>query len=221
MGKSAKLRDIVVLGLLKEQPRYGYEIKMIIDHVMSHIIDISSGSLYYGIKKLQQSGCIEEASVEKVGRRPERSVYKITDAGLKLLDRELPKVIFPQARPTFPLNLGLYFFDVIGSGERQRRLRMWLERIDLTISFLEELKLRYKDEASQSHLLILDHNLCYYRAEQVFLADAIGHLFDNHEYQLTPQDREEVEAEIEKLRQQLNYDARNIAPGTTDKLTKS
>src|SRR5210317_737627 len=111
MGRAVKLRDIVVLGLLRENPRYGYEIKMIIDNVMSHVIDISSGSLYYGLKKLQERGLVEEASVEKIGRRPERSVYNITAAGNKYLDDELPRVVFPRAQPYFPLDLALYFFQ--------------------------------------------------------------------------------------------------------------
>jgi len=215
VGRSAKLRDIVVLGLLKEQPRYGYEIKMIIDHVMSHIIDISSGSLYYGIKKLLQAGRIEEASVEKVGRRPERSVYRITESGLKLLRRELPKVIFPQARPTFPINLGLFFFDTLDDTEGHRRLLMWQERVRLTIEFIEELRERYEGEAPASHLLILDHNLCYYRAEQQFLSDTIGQLARGSEYALTTGDMEEVELEVENLRRQFDYSVHNSIPGKT------
>ena len=221
MGRSAKLRDIVVLGLLKEQPRYGYEIKLIIDHVMSHIIDISSGSLYYGIKKLLQSGNIEEASVEKVGRRPERSVYRITEAGLKLLRRELPKVIFPQARPTFPINLGLFFFDTLDETEGHRRLLMWQERVRLTIAFIEELRDRYADQAPASHLLILDHNLCYYRAEQQFLTTIISLLARGSKYSLTARDTEEVESEVEGLRQQFDYSVHNSIPGKTADPRKS
>lgn len=220
MARSAKLRDIVVLGLLKEQPRYGYEIKMIIDHVMSHIIDVSSGSLYYGIKKLQQGGYIEEATVEKVGRRPERSVYNITEAGTKLFDRELPKVIFPRARPTLPLNLGLYFFDAIDRQEGQRRLRMWLERIRLTIDFVKDLKRRYKDSAPEPHLLILDHNLCYYDAEQKFLSETIKRMFKGEKCELTSRDLQEVEAEVEELKQQFDYEAATTTPGTTGRATR-
>jgi DNA-binding PadR family transcriptional regulator len=74
VSRAIKLRDLVVLGLLREHPRYGYEIKMIIDHVMSHVIDVSSGSLYYGLKKLEERNLVEESAIEKVGRRPERSV---------------------------------------------------------------------------------------------------------------------------------------------------
>ena len=37
MDKPTKLPELVVLGLLNEKPRYGYEIKTIVDHVMNSI----------------------------------------------------------------------------------------------------------------------------------------------------------------------------------------
>ena len=61
---------------------------LIIDNVMSHVIDISSGSLYYGLKKLQERGLVEESSVEKIGKRPERLIYTITTEGQEYLDAE-------------------------------------------------------------------------------------------------------------------------------------
>ncbi len=61
MSKSVKLRDLVVLGLLKENTRYGYEIKMIIDNVMSHVIDVSVAV----IQKLTVAASVRPGNVER------------------------------------------------------------------------------------------------------------------------------------------------------------
>lgn len=187
------------------QPRYGYEIKMIIDHVMAHIIDISSGSLYYGIKKLQQQKYIEETSVERVGRRPERSIYKITDKGRALLAKQLPEVIFPFARAFFPLNLALYFFSEIPEEQRVRRLAMWKERLRLTGHFVEKLKTDYGDGADYWHIRILDHQRKYYKMEEQFINELLREHGDLGAYKLTDADKLEIEQQMDLLKSHFDY----------------
>lgn len=205
MGKNAKLRDIVVLGLLHEQPRYGYEVKMIIDHVMSHFLDVSSGSLYYGLKKLQQEGFIEETTIEKVGRRPERSVYEITPTGRAMLEEHLPSYIFPNVKAFFPINVALFFLDAVSPIERVRRLKMWRERLKRSESTVTSIAAKYAESASWSHIMILKHQLHYIRSEFEFVDKLLSELPDGITYELDPADLEEVNAEMEAVIQQFDY----------------
>jgi DNA-binding PadR family transcriptional regulator len=200
-----KLRDIVVMGLLRETPRYGYEIKMIIDGVMSHIIDISSGSLYYGMKKLQQAGYLEEAGTQRVGQRPERSIYRLTPLGEETLARELPRVIFPQARPVFPLNLALYFFDQIPKKEQTRRLKMRYEYLALVDKFLDELQQEFGKIAPAGQLAIMRHHKHYVVMERDFITELLKGPADGKAYQLDERDREEIQRELASMRQQVKY----------------
>jgi DNA-binding PadR family transcriptional regulator len=206
-GQQLKLRDVVVMGLLRQTPRYGYEIKMIIDGVMSHIIDISSGSLYYGLKKLEQQGYLEEASTEKVGRRPERSVYRITPRGEAVLNRELPRVIFPHARPVFPLNLALYFFDQIPPKEQARRLKMRFEYLSHADGLMDELNTKLDTVAPAGHLAIIRHIKRYIVMERDFIDELLSSTADGTAYQLDERDREEILEELDSFRQQLRYEA--------------
>lgn len=205
MSKSVKLRDLVVLGLLKESPRYGYEIKMIIDNVMSHVIDVSSGSLYYGLKRLQERGFVEESSVEKIGRRPERSVYKVTDAGLGYLDAELPRVVFPRSRPYFPLDLALYFFQFIDPEEQVRRLKMRNEYLKLSIDYVSELQVSLKERVPENQLFIFTHRIRYITMEMNFISEVIEKLTDVS-YELSKSDWYEIHREIEELKKQLKVE---------------
>jgi len=205
MSKSVKLRDLVVLGLLKEQPRYGYEIKMIIDNVMSHVIDVSSGSLYYGLKRLQERGLVKEAAVEKIGRRPERSVYEITGAGLAYFESELPRVVFPRARPYFPLDLALYFFQFIDEVEQVRRLKMRREYLRMSIEYVTAMKNSVENRAPSHHLYIFTHRLRYITMEMNFISELLERLAKG-DYELTKQDIKEIKSEFEDLKKHLNVE---------------
>ena len=72
---------LVMLGLLRERPLYGYEIKHIIEEHMGDWTNIAFGSIYFALGKLAEEGFIEQVAVEQEGRRPSRSVYQITEEG--------------------------------------------------------------------------------------------------------------------------------------------
>jgi DNA-binding PadR family transcriptional regulator len=213
VSRAIKLRDLVVLGLLREHPRYGYEIKMIIDHVMSHVIDVSSGSLYYGIKKLEERGLVQESAVEKVGRRPERSVYSITPRGNTYFVEELPRVIFPQARPFFPLDLALYFFQFIPGEEQSRRLKMRVEYLRLALGYLQEIEQRFREVAPRSHLYIVVHLRNYVVMEQQFIQQLLAELADGKAYELSERDKLEIGDELEDFKQRIRYET--VASGSS------
>jgi DNA-binding PadR family transcriptional regulator len=206
MSRTVKLRDIVVLGLLSENPRYGYEIKMIIDNVMSHVIDISSGSLYYGLKKLQERGLVEESSVEKIGKRPERSIYTITAEGQEYLDAELPRVIFPRAQPYFPLDLALYFFPFIPEKEQARRLKMRLEYIKQVQKFFLKSQQELEQIVPANQMFILKHRLQFIAMERKFIQEVSEKLVDASSYTLTTADQKEITRELNSFKRNLKLE---------------
>lgn len=205
VGKSTKLRDTVVLGLLNEQPRYGYEIKTIIDNVLAHISDVSSGSLYYDINRLVERGLIEEVLVEKVGRRPQRSIYQLTEAGKAQFSDMLPELLFPFQQVYLPLNLALFFFENLNPRERIRRLAMLQERLKLTSGFIRDTVQEVESFAPRWHILISQHYLRYFRMEMKFVSDMLEALSSDSGYKLTKADLDEVQAEFEDFKTHFNY----------------
>ncbi len=72
--------DLAILGLLKEKPMHGYELKKRLSYMLGHFWSVSYGSLYPAMKRLEKSGSIERAySVKEKTRH--RNVYRITAAG--------------------------------------------------------------------------------------------------------------------------------------------
>ena len=71
-----------VLSLLLEGPMHPYEMKLRMkDRGHDQVIRLRGGSLYDTVDRLHQLGLIQPGETEREGRRPERTVYAITDAG--------------------------------------------------------------------------------------------------------------------------------------------
>jgi len=70
--------DLAVLGLLKEKPMYGYELKKTLDERLGR--SASFGSLYPTLKRLDKKGLVaSDLPRSEAGRR--KNVYRMTPAG--------------------------------------------------------------------------------------------------------------------------------------------
>jgi DNA-binding PadR family transcriptional regulator len=78
----------VVLGMLREKPRSGYEIKQAVDDSTRFFWAASYGQIYPELKRLAAAGLVAGES-EHRGRR--RTMYKLTPAGRKELRRWLER----------------------------------------------------------------------------------------------------------------------------------
>ena len=73
---------LAVLSLLLERPMHPYEMSSTMrERVKEASIKLNYGSLYSVVDSLQRNGLIEVRETVREGRRPERTVYAITDAG--------------------------------------------------------------------------------------------------------------------------------------------
>ena len=83
--------DLVLLGLIMERERSGYDI---ITEIRVRELDrwakISTSTVYNRLTTLQKNGSIEGRS-ERDGNRPERMMYSITDKGKEVLRKEVLK----------------------------------------------------------------------------------------------------------------------------------
>lgn len=73
---------LAVLGLLTERPMHPYEMSSTLRERAKEVsIKVNYGSLYSVVDALQRHDLIEVLETVREGRRPERTVYAITDAG--------------------------------------------------------------------------------------------------------------------------------------------
>jgi DNA-binding PadR family transcriptional regulator len=76
------------LGVLTEGPMTGYEIKKRFETGFRHFFLAGFGSIYPALAELAQAGLVTVESVEQ-DKRPDKKVYRITDAGRRTLVSEL------------------------------------------------------------------------------------------------------------------------------------
>ncbi|MFD5093807.1 PadR family transcriptional regulator [Amycolatopsis thailandensis] len=81
---AAKLTPLAmaVLELLHERPMHPYEMAQLMkERYVSTRVKVKAGSLYHTVDRLVQNGFIEVVETQRDGRRPERTVYAMTDTG--------------------------------------------------------------------------------------------------------------------------------------------
>ena len=79
--------DLLVLALLREESRHGYELAKLIELRSGGELVFHVASLYTLLYRLESKGLIQGRWVEKAGER-RRRFYRLTEAGNKALDAE-------------------------------------------------------------------------------------------------------------------------------------
>lgn len=79
--------DLLVLALIEDRPRHGYEIARLIGERSGGAINYHVASLYPTLYRLDNLGLIEGRWVEKAGQR-RRRYYRLTPAGRRMLVKE-------------------------------------------------------------------------------------------------------------------------------------
>ena len=79
--------DLLVLSLLHEKQRHGYELAKLIERRSGGELVFHVASLYTLLKRLEGRGVIAGRWVEKAGER-RRRFYRLTPSGKKLLAQE-------------------------------------------------------------------------------------------------------------------------------------
>jgi DNA-binding PadR family transcriptional regulator len=73
---------LAVLELLLERAMHPYEMHQLFrDRHMDHVIKVRAGSLYHTVERLHRLHLVEPVETARAGRRPERTVYAITEQG--------------------------------------------------------------------------------------------------------------------------------------------
>ena len=113
--------ELALLGLLREAPVHGYELRKQLALRLGGLRAFSYGSLYPALRRLTRAGLIvEEEAVDGVATRRARRVYRITAEGKERLD-ELLSESGPHAWDDESFGVHLAFFS---RTPRETRMRI-------------------------------------------------------------------------------------------------
>ncbi len=175
--KVANLLALAVLSAVTTRPMHPYEMAATLrGWNKERDMEIKWGSLYTVVRNLAKHELIEEVESTRHGRRPERTVYRITEAGRQeLVDwtRELlsvPHTEFPRFRAGLSVMAALDPDEVIGLLENR------LAALDEEIATLGERHAREIAEIPRLFLIETEYDLAILRAEATWVRALLGEL---------------------------------------------
>lgn len=167
-----KVQELIILGILKQQPRHGYEIKKIIQKELGIFTGLENKSIYYPLKIMEKKGFIKKAA-SRIRGRPFRYVYTITERGDKAFTALAMDALLSEKRPFIDIDIPIYFLPYLEKKEVLARLRLrkrFLEKVEAWLN--ENLKPEHSFSSHQS--LLLRHHYNLLAAEEAFVNEIIN-----------------------------------------------
>ena len=148
--------DIMMLRVLADGDRHGYEIKKQVERILGGR-SINNNVLYPALRKYEEQGAIERIAAEADPGRPPRNVYRLTDAGHDLL-----QAMFRDADPALladenEFQTRVAFFADLDAGDRLRILGVRREVLEARLAHLAAL--RPDAQAEPWGLRVMDFNV--------------------------------------------------------------
>ncbi|MBN3040295.1 MAG: helix-turn-helix transcriptional regulator [Candidatus Omnitrophica bacterium] len=166
-----RIQELIILGILKEHPRHGYEIKKIIKKELGIFASLENKSIYYPLKQMEQRGLIKKTTDEPRGKIL-RYVYAITPAGSKVFINLAMHALLSEKRPFIDIDIPLYFLPFLEKKEVLARLRLRKRFLEKVKSWLAG-NLEARETFPVHQALLLKHHLNLLNAEEGFVEDII------------------------------------------------
>ncbi|HNT77003.1 MAG TPA: PadR family transcriptional regulator [Anaerolineae bacterium] len=166
---------LVILGLLRDRPLYGYELKHIIEEHMGDWTAIAFGSIYYALDKLAGEGFVEQVGVEQEGARPARTVYQITETGRAEFLRLLREVWSAFERQYFAIDVGLAFMNALPAEEIKQYLHRRVTMLEEVLQHIQEHQaeqIANPDVPAQARA-VFEHSRLHMEAELAWTRDVL------------------------------------------------
>lgn len=162
-------QELLILGLLKDKPRHGYEIRKQIKEVVSTFAVLEVESIYYTLNLLEKKGFVKKSVASGGGRRLEKYIYSLTEKGEKRFTQLLTKSLVTAERPNFSIDIALYFLPCLPHDTALRRLKGRTRILSKIEAALRKLSEQLKAKSSYHLRSIIEHNLELLLAERTFI----------------------------------------------------
>lgn len=154
--------DMAILGLLKERAMHGYELKKELTAQLGQYWQVSYGSLYPSVRRLEKTGAVERVyPTQDVARR--KNIYRITKAGEKLFEQRLCEqpAVLDDAR----FGIRLAFFRYLNTSERVELLERRRAYLTERMADLREKLRAYREKIDAYTYRLMEHRVDTTRAD--------------------------------------------------------
>jgi DNA-binding PadR family transcriptional regulator len=129
---------LAVMNLLMERPMHPYEMKLKMkERGHDLVIRLKGGSIYDTVERLEEGGFITSQAPSREGRRPERTVYAITDSGREEITDWLRELLVQPVNEYPQFAAALAFFAALDKEEVVRLLQVRATMLESRIAETE------------------------------------------------------------------------------------
>jgi DNA-binding PadR family transcriptional regulator len=159
---------ISVMALLRARPMHGYEMfQTLIERHADRIVKVRPGSLYHVVDRLTEEKLIRRAATSREGKRPERAIYEITDAGVEALGERVGQLIATPLHEFSPFAVALAEIDTLNEDAAANAVDDRIGALEARAA--EILALRDASVTPAGYLVAFDYLLATMHAELVWL----------------------------------------------------
>ena len=158
---------LTVLCLLRERPMHPYEMQRLIrQRHKDEFLDLKRGSLYHAIERLQRAGLIEVVETSREGRRPERTIYRLSERGeLEVLDW-LRELLAKPVREPSQFLAALSFLPQLTAEDAVEQLHARASRLELEMLVLDAVLAKMVPQIGRAVLVEVEYVRAMRQAER-------------------------------------------------------
>lgn len=163
-------RELILLGLLRQENMHGYQIHEFINRNMSSCLDLKKPTAYYLLEKMTAMGWIE-ALADQEGNRPPRHVFKMTEEGERAFQRLLRENVASYHGTQFPDDIGLAFLDALPADEARALLGIRLKAVTDALHNAETIP-----QHAGSSQIVIEHLIHHLKSEIEWLNKVLSRI---------------------------------------------
>src|SRR6266536_707202 len=131
--------EILILAMLRQGKRHGYEIKKDIDRALGGMVSLNNKTLYLALKRFEEMGDVTRQVIQQTGK-PNRHLYDLTEHGIEVLQALLRDFGPEQAGSDPEFFTRVSFFDFLEVPERKAILGERLAYLQRGLEYLHSLQ---------------------------------------------------------------------------------
>lgn len=176
-GGDNNLLLFLVLSLLAEMPMHPYEMKRLMHaRGKDDLLGVNRGSLYHAVDQLERARLIEPVETSREGRRPERTVYRITKPGLAKFNGWM-RWLLSEATNEFPQFIAaLAHLPAVSQDECRELLERRAARLEAQVSGFEKSLCDVRGQLERVFTVEIEYALAMKRAELAWVRSILDDL---------------------------------------------
>jgi DNA-binding PadR family transcriptional regulator len=180
MAKRRKVGNLLALAVLSAvipKPMHPYEMASTLRETgKEQDMDIKWGSLYTVVRNLEKHGFLEATESMRQGGRPERTIYRITEAGREELEDWVRELLSTPEREHPRFVAGLSVWAILPPDEVRTLLQQRLALLEAELAGQRESLERYVREVPRLFLVEAEYELAIREAETTWVRSLLDEL---------------------------------------------